>query len=58
MLILRAFKTKRWVEDKKIEMIKNWLEPKWMRDIQTLLDYANFYQRFIYGSIKLARLLT
>ena len=31
------------IEDKKIEVVKNWPEPKSIRDIQVFLDFANFY---------------
>ena len=35
------------MKDEQIEAMKNWLEPKSMRDIQVFLDFANFYQHFI-----------
>ena len=46
------------MEDEKIEVVKNWLEPKSMRNIQVFLGFANFYQRFIQGFSKIARPLT
>ena len=36
-----------WMEDEKIEAVRNWLEPKSVRDIQVFIDFANFYRRFI-----------
>ena len=35
------------MEAKKIEVIKDWPEPKSVRDIQIFLGFANFYWRFI-----------
>ena len=35
------------MEDKRIEAVKNWLEPKSVRDIQVFISFANFYWRFI-----------
>ena len=46
------------MKDKRIEIVKNWPEPKSMRDIQVFLDCASFYQRFIQGLSKLAGPLT
>ena len=31
------------MEDEQIEVVKNWPEPKLMRDIQVFLGFANFY---------------
>ena len=46
------------MEDEKIEAVKNWFEPKSVRDIQVFLGFANFYQRFIQGFSKIAGPLT
>lgn len=46
-----------WIEDKKIQVLKNWLEPKFMQDIQVFLRFTNIYQHFIQGFSKIARLL-
>ena len=46
------------MKNKKIEIVKNWPKPKSMKNIQVLLGYANFYQRFIQGLSKLAGPLT
>ena len=46
------------MEDKRIEVVKNWLEPKLVRDIQVFLGFTNFYQRFIHGFSKIARPVT
>ena len=46
------------MEDEKIEVVKNWLEPKSVKDIQIFLGFANFYQCFIQGFNKIAGLLT
>ena len=35
------------MEDKRIEAVKNWPEPKSVRDIQVFIGFTNFYQRFI-----------
>ena len=37
------------IEDKKIEVIRNWPELKSVRDIQVFIGFANFYWRFIQG---------
>ena len=31
----------------KIEIMKNWLKPKSVYDINVFLDFANFYEEFI-----------
>lgn len=35
------------MEEKSIEVVKTWLEPKSVRDIQVFLGFTHFYQRFI-----------
>ena len=35
------------LEDEEIELVKNWPEPKSMRDFQVFLSFVNFYQYFI-----------
>ena len=35
------------IEDERIEVIKNWPQPKSVRNIQVFLNFANFYQGFI-----------
>ena len=35
------------MEDEKIEAVRNWPEPKSVRDIQVFLGFVNFYRRFI-----------
>ena len=37
------------MEDEKIRVVKQWLEPKSVRDIQVFLGFANFYWRFYQG---------
>ena len=46
------------MEDERIEAVRNWLEPKLMRDIQVFLKFANFYWRFIQDFSKIAGPLT
>ena len=35
------------MEAKKIEVVKEWPEPKFIQDIHIFLGFANFYQQFI-----------
>ena len=35
------------IKDEKIKTMRNWPEPKSMKDIQIFLSFANFYQCFI-----------
>ena len=42
----------------KIEVVKNWLEPKSVYNIQVFLGFANFYRQFIQGFSRIATLLT
>ena len=42
------------MEDKIIEVVRNWLEPKLIRDIYVFLSFANFYQCFIQSFSKIA----
>ena len=46
------------IEDEKIEVVKNWPEAKFVRDIQVFLSFANFYCYFIQGFSRIAALLT
>ena len=46
------------MEEKKINAVKNWLEPKFIRDIQVFFGFANFYYCFIQGFSKIAVPLT
>ena len=46
------------IKDKTIKVIKQWLEPQSVRDIQVFLGFANFYRRFIQGFSWIATTLT
>ena len=46
------------MEDEQIETVKNWLEPKSVRDIQVFIGFANLYRCFIQGFSRVAALLT
>ena len=46
------------IEDKKIEAVKQWLEPQSVQDIQIFLGFANFYWRFIQRFSRIAALFT
>ena len=46
------------METKKIKVVKDWLEPKSVHNIQVFLDSTNFYQRFIQGFSRIAVPLT
>ena len=46
------------MKDKRIEVVKQWLEPQSVRDIQVFLGFANFYQRFIQKFSQIAATLT
>ena len=35
------------MKDERIKVVKQWLEPKLVRDIQVFLGFTNFYQQFI-----------
>jgi len=37
------------MSDNKIKIIQDWLKPKKVKDIQSFLDFANFYCRFIFN---------
>jgi hypothetical protein len=42
----------------KVQTILDWLEPRKVKDIQSFLDFANFYRRFIYGYSEITTPLT
>ena len=46
------------MEKERIDAVKNWPEPKSVRDMQVFLGFANFYCRFIQGFNRIAALLT
>jgi len=37
------------ISDTKVKTIQEWPEPKKVKDIQSFLDFANFYRRFIFN---------
>lgn len=54
--VISAYNIK--MKEKKIEAVKIRLEPKFVRDIQKILDFSYFYRRFIRNFGKIAVLLT
>ncbi len=42
----------------KIDIIVNWLTLINIKDVQSFLDFANFYKRFIYNYSRIVNLLT
>ena len=45
------------MEAERIEVVKDWPEPKSVRDIQIFLGFANFYWQFIQGFSRIVALL-
>jgi hypothetical protein len=41
-----------------IKPIQEWQTPKWLKDVQSFLRFANFYRRFILGFSTIGPLLT
>jgi len=37
------------MSDAKVKTIQEWLEPKKVKDIQSFLEFVNFYRRFIFN---------
>lgn len=46
------------MEEEKIKAVKDWSEPKSIRDIQEFLDFANIYRKFISNFNRIAVPLT
>ena len=46
------------MEEKRIDAVKKWTEPKSVHDIQVFLGFANFYRCFIQGFNRIAVLFT
>ena len=46
------------MEEERIDIVKNWLEPKSIYDIQVFLGFANFYCCFIHGFSRITASLT
>ena len=46
------------IEAKKIEVVKDWPEPKLICDIQVFLGFTNFYWQFIQNFSRIAALFT
>ena len=42
------------MEEKKIDAVNAWPEPKLVQDIQVLIEFINFYRHFIQGFSKIA----
>ena len=49
---MSAYRVQMWAG--RIDAVKNWPEPKSVRNIQVFLDFANFYRYFIQGFNKIA----
>ena len=45
------------ISDNKVKIIQDWLEPKKVKDIQSFLDFANFYCWFIFNYLDIVILL-
>ena len=46
------------MSDNKVKIIQDWPEPKKVKDIQSFLDFANFYCWFIFNYLDIVTLLT
>jgi len=46
------------MSDAKVKTIQEWLEPKKIKDIQSFLEFANFYRCFIFNYLDIVILLT
>ena len=46
------------MDDEKVKAIKEWPEPKNLKEVQAFLGFANFYQRFIQGYSQICTSLT
>jgi len=46
------------MSDTKVKTIQEWLEPKKIKDIQSFLEFTNFYRRFIFSYLNIVILLT
>ena len=46
------------IDDERIKAVRNWPEPKSVRDIQVFIGFANFYWRFIRGFSRITAPLT
>ena len=46
------------MSDDKVKIIQDWPEPKKVKDIQSFLDFANFYHWFIFNYLNIVILLT
>ena len=46
------------LDPKKVKSVEDWLEPQNVKDVQSFLRLANYYQRFIKGFSKVAGPLT
>ena len=47
-----------YIESERIESIKNWPEPQFIREIQAFIGFANFYRQFIWNFSAIAGPLT
>ena len=46
------------MDKEKIKAIKEWKEPKTLKQVQAFLGFANFYRRFVPSFSTIAKLLT
>lgn len=42
------------MDSAKIETIKNWTTPQWVKDVQAFVGFCNFYCRFIRNFLQIA----
>ena len=46
------------MDEGKVQTIKDWSIPRWVKDVQSFLGFANFYQKFIHNYLDLIQPLT
>ena len=46
------------MDREKVKVIREWQEPRNLKEVQAFLGFANFYQRFIQGYSQICTLLT
>ena len=46
------------MDDEKVKVIREWSEPRNLKEVQAFLGFANFYQRFIQGYSQICTPLT